>query len=163
MPLEIGKGYRGPIRMGTPLRKNRPSARIDGEVPLDASQFTFRQERMILSDFYVKLWCELTKFVSPQDVPLWSAVFWGHLNGQPMNASKLANVTGLPRSTVRRRLNAMIADGKVLKTSGSPQKRIYFVPGPMVKRTRAHPIHPVTERCKALIIATGIKLAKLAT
>jgi hypothetical protein len=157
IPLEIAKGYRGPIRMGAPLRKSRQRARVDGEVPLDASQFTFRQERIILADFYVRLWRELTSAVEPEDVPVWAAVFWGHLHNQPMNASKIANITGLPRTTIRGRLDHLVAQGKIGKAGF-----VYFIPVHWAKRSRQHPVQAMNQRIKVLIVDTAAKIIRLA-
>lgn len=52
------------------------------------------------------------------DLILIGALFIGTAEGRPMNASKLSDYAGLPRSTVIRKLAAMERRGVVVKVGG---------------------------------------------
>ena len=43
------------------------------------------------------------------------AVMLGHAEGRPMNASQLASLTNMPRTSILRRLDALIASGLVVR------------------------------------------------
>lgn len=53
------------------------------------------------------------------DMLLMAAVYIGQAEGKPMNASKLAIYSGIPRPTVVRRLAALQSEGLVIRHDGS--------------------------------------------
>ena len=80
-----------------------------------------RLERLALAKAYIALTRVMVDFVfgkKPADHSLLligSAIMVGHAENRPMNATKIANYVGLPRSTVIRKLNEFLRVGVIAR------------------------------------------------
>jgi predicted transcriptional regulator len=88
---------------------------------LETYPIMHRLERLALAKAYIALTGVMVDSVfgnKPADYSLLligSAIMVGHAENRPMNATKIANYVGLPRSTVIRKLNEFLRVGAIAR------------------------------------------------
>jgi len=107
-------------------------ARIPTTTPVPAgSGSVLAPERYAIVKTFVSLAVELGAFASEPEIHaindatlliVYGAVLIGHAEGRPMNASKLSHYLGVPRTTVLRKLDELIAKNMVER-----RENFYFV------------------------------------